>query len=72
MITVGKPSTMLPPCAVASPIRADGLPPINTVALPSIIVSGGPTQTHISPTTAAGIEPISTLGTPGPIMGPPT
>ena len=36
------------------------------------MVSGGPTQVHISPTTAAGILPINTLGTPGPTIGPPT
>ena len=34
IITVGQPITMLPPCAVVSPIRAAGLPPIITVAEP--------------------------------------
>ena len=61
-----------PPCAVVSPIRAAGLPAINTVADPLTIVSGGPTQTQLSVTTAAGIPPISTVGAPGPTMGPPT
>jgi hypothetical protein len=70
--TVGHPSTIEPPCAVASPIRAAGLPQIITVADPFIIESGGPTQTAISPKTAAGNLPIKTVGAPGPIMGPPT
>ena len=70
--TVGKPRVMLPPCAVESPIRAAGFPPISTVADPLAITSGGPTQTHISPTTEAGWLPIRTLGTPGPETGPPT
>src|SRR5215212_1590969 len=39
---------------------------------PIAIVSGGPTQVHMSPTTAAGIFAISTVGTPGPMTGPPT
>jgi hypothetical protein len=63
---------MVPPCAVESPIRAAGLPPINTVDDPMAIVSGGPTQTSISPTQAAGIPPISTVGDPGGRTGPPT
>lgn len=70
--TVGHPMTIEPPCAVLSPIRAAGLPPIITVDEPFIIVSGGPTQTHMSPMTAAGNFPINTLGTPEPITGPPT
>jgi hypothetical protein len=36
------------------------------------MVSGGPTQVQLSPTTAAGMPPTSTVGTPGPITGPPT
>ena len=36
------------------------------------MVSGGPAQTAISPTTAAGFPPMSTVGTHGPEMGPPT
>src|SRR5690554_2354590 len=36
------------------------------------MVSGGPAQTHISPSTAAGFPPINTVGTPGPDTGPPT
>ena len=70
--TVGHPSTMLPPCAVISPIRAAGCPPIRTVKLPSTITSGGPTHTHMSPTLAAGSPPIKTVGQPGGRMGPPT
>jgi hypothetical protein len=42
-----------------------------TVADPLTIVSGGPTQTQLSPTTAAGSLAISTVGTPGPTTGPP-
>jgi hypothetical protein len=37
-----------------------------------IKLSGGPTQTQLSPRTEAGILPISTVGQPGPIIGPPT
>ena len=55
-----------------SPIRAAGLFVINTVGLPNRMLSGGPTQTAISPNTAAGNHPISTVGAPGPVMGPPT
>ena len=55
-----------------SPIRAAGFLPIITVAEPLAMVSGGPTQTHISPITAAGILPINTVGVPGPTIGPPT
>lgn len=72
IITVGKPSTIVPPCEVLSPIRAAGLPPIITVADPLTIESGGPAQKQLSPTTAAGKLPIKTVGTPGPIIGPPT
>jgi hypothetical protein len=70
--TVGKPITIVPPCAVASPILAAGFPQIKTVAEPSIILSGDPTQTRTSPTTAAGNFPKNTVGAPGPIIGPPT
>jgi hypothetical protein len=72
IITVGHPSMMLPPCAVLSPIRAAGIPPIVTVPEPAAIVSGGPVHVHISPTRAAGIPPIVTVGQPGGITGPPT
>src|SRR3954470_19508063 len=61
-----------PPCAVLSPIRAAGLPPINTVEDPATIESGGPAQVHISPTQAAGNPPIKTVGAPGGKTGPPT
>ncbi len=67
-----QPKTILPPCAVVSPIRAAGLPPIITVAEPFTMASGGPTQVAMSPTTAAGMFPIKTFGTPGPVIGPPT
>lgn len=70
--TVGQPRAITPPCAVESPIRAAGIPPIITVADPLIIESGGPTHVHISPMTAAGIFPINTVGFPGPVIGPPT
>lgn len=72
IITVGHPNTMVPPCAVVSPIRAAGFPPIITIEDPFTILSGGPTQTQLSPMTAAGSLPIRTVGTPGPIIGPPT
>jgi hypothetical protein len=39
---------------------------------PLTMLSGGPTQTHESPTVAAGILAIRTVGIPGPTMGPPT
>jgi hypothetical protein len=70
--TVGHPKTILPPCAVESPIRAAGLLLMSTVALPITIESGGPTQTHMLPIVAAGILPISTVGAPGETIGPPT
>jgi hypothetical protein len=72
IITVKHPNTIDPPCAVESPKRAAGIPPINTVADPFTIESGGPTQTNMSPTRAAGNFPIKTVGSPGPIIGPPT
>jgi hypothetical protein len=53
-------------------MRAAGMFPINTVADPLAIVSGGPVQVHISPIRAAGIPPMSTVGHPGGMMGPPT
>lgn|GEM_PF-6993135 len=70
--TVTQPNTIVPPWAQLSPILAAGLPPIITVAEPVTIVSGGPTQVHVSPTTAAGNAPINTVGTQGPATGPPT
>ena len=72
MITVGHPNTITPPCAVESPIRAAGIPPMSTVVDPMIMESGGPTHVHKSPTRAAGKLPISTVGQPGGKMGPPT
>lgn len=47
-----------------SPILAAGLPQIITVEDPLMIVSGGPTQTQLSPITAAGSLPITTVGAP--------
>jgi hypothetical protein len=72
IITVGAPTIITPPCAVASPILAAGIPPIITVAEPFAITSGGPVQVSISPTRAAGIPPMSTVGHPGGNTGPPT
>jgi hypothetical protein len=71
--TVGKPTTIVPPWTVKSPMRAAGMPPINTVGDPGgAIASGGPTQVAISPTRAAGMPPMSTVGHPGGKIGPPT
>src|SRR4051812_42353237 len=53
-------------------MRAAGFLPIMTFIEPMAMVSGGPVQTHMSPTTAAGMPLISTVGTPGPVIGPPT
>jgi hypothetical protein len=72
MITVKKPVTIDPPCAVKSPTLAAGFPPIKTVVEPITIVSGGPAQEQISPTHAAGELPINTVGEPGAMIGPPT
>ena len=72
MITVGVPSTMTPPWAVVSPFLAAGRPPINTVAEPLTMVSGGPTQVQVSPSAEAGNPAMSTVGTPGAEIGPPT
>lgn len=63
---------MVPPCAVESPIRAAGLPPMSTVEEPAAMVSGGPAQVHMSPAQAAGKPPIKTVGVSGGKMGPPT
>lgn len=70
--TVKHPSTMTPPCAVLSPSRAAGWPPISTVGEPATIESGGPTHMAISPKRAAGSPPINTVGAPGAETGPPT
>jgi hypothetical protein len=64
--------TIIPPCAVISPILAANIPPINTVADPLIIESGGPVHKHISPTLAAGSPPMITVGKPAGKTGPPT
>src|SRR5690348_14584458 len=53
-------------------MRAAGLPPMSTVGEPMMIVSGGPTQVHMSPMRAAGRPPIRTVGAPGGRIGPPT
>ena len=66
------PNIIEQPWAVLSPMRAEGIPPIITVLDPFTIVSGGPTQTHRSPTIEAGKPPINTVGIPGPVIGPPT
>src|SRR5262245_22637539 len=46
--------------------------PIRTVGEPIAIVSGGPTQTALSPTRAAGWPPMRTVTPPGGRTGPPT
>ena len=71
MSTVGAPTIMVPPCAVESPSLAAGIPPINTVADPTITVSGGPVQVSMSPTLNAGIPAIRTVGAPGGNAGQP-
>ena len=63
---------IVPPWAVKSPMRAAGIFPMRTVADPFVIISGGPTQTHVSVALAAGIIPIRVMGEPGPVIGPPT
>lgn len=70
--TVGKPTTMLPPCAVMSPIRAAGRLLIKTVIDALTMISGGPTQVAISVTRAAGIPPTRTVTAQGGSIGPPT
>ena len=45
------------------------MPQIITVEDPLTIVSGGPTQTQLSP-IAAGSLPIRTAAAPGPTIGP--
>src|SRR5690606_20074999 len=70
--TVNAPSTIAPPWAVESPIRAAGWPLISTVGAPLTIVSGGPTHTAMSPRRAAGRLQISTVGAQGGPIGPPT
>ena len=70
--TVVQPSTIDPPWAVLSPIRAAGFPPNITLEDPETMLSGGPTQVHMSPTVAAGCPAISTVAAPGGRMGPPT
>ena len=70
--TVAAPKVMVPPCAVLSPMRAAGFPPMNTVAEPAMMESGGPVQVQRLPTVAAGFPSMVTVGTPGGITGPPT
>lgn len=72
IMTVGEPNTMTPPWAVLSPNLAAGFEQIITVPDPLTIVSGGPTQVALSPTTDAGKLLIITVGAPGPVTGPPT
>jgi len=69
--TVGKPTVTLPPCDEMSPIRAAGMPPTITVALPIIMLSGGPTHVHMSPIRACAIIPVNTVKHPS-VTGPPT
>jgi hypothetical protein len=69
---MGQPITITPPCAVKSPMRAAGRPPMRTVADPFAMRSGGPTHVAISVTRAAGCPPIKTVRQPGGRIGPPT
>ena len=71
MFTVGHPAEIDPPWAVESPCRAAGCPPIMTVDDPTMMLSGGPAQVQLPPTTAAGWLPMSTVGTPAGSIGPP-
>lgn len=71
MVTVTSPLVIEPWCAVGSPMRAAAFPPIVTVLLPMLMLSGGPAQVQGVPTTAAGFPPIFTVGTPGGFIGPP-
>lgn len=65
MSTLGHPATIMPPCAVLSPRREAGLPPMSTVASPCASVSGGElTHTARSPMRAAGAPPMSTVTSP--------
>lgn len=72
IITVAQPEVITPPCAVGSPSRAAGSPPINTVADPFTIAFGGPGQAHRSPMRAAGSPAINTVGQPRGNIIPPT
>jgi hypothetical protein len=45
MITVGQPTTILPPWLVGSPMRAAGELPISTVSSPRATLSGPSAQT---------------------------
>src|SRR5690554_5803922 len=72
MSTVGQPNAIVPPCAVESPIRAAGIPPIMTDDDPFAIAFGGPGHIHRSPRRAAGMPPIMTVGHPGGATAPPT
>src|SRR4051812_15529079 len=63
---------MTPPCAVRSPMRAAGKPPMRTVVDACTITSGGPTHIATSVTRAAGSILIRTVGQPGAVIGPPT
>ena len=67
-----QPSVITPPWLVLSPIRAAGIPPTITVALPLITLQGGPTQIPIVPIWAAGMPPISTFHAAGAASTPPT
>src|SRR6185312_1346188 len=69
--TIGEPMTIEPPCAVMSPMRAAGRPPIKVMNEPITITSGGPTQTAMLVTQAAGRPLTSAIEPPGRI-GPPT
>src|ERR1035437_10130800 len=69
--TVTQPSTILPPCAVVSNMRACGIFIVSTVKDPSAITSGGPTHPPMPVPRPAGNWPINPGGPPGPTIGPP-
>jgi hypothetical protein len=76
IITVGSPTAAVAPQAQVSPTRTAGMPPINTVPLPTTkgVTGGwgtGITQTCESPRIEAGMPPIKTVATPGPTIVPP-
>lgn len=78
MTTVGQPTTIWSPLAVASPLRAAGLPPISTVGEPTTmgtLLGRWPVricvhELAISPARAAGCPQIKTVEAPGPRIVP--
>src|SRR5262249_51790038 len=70
--TVGRPTVIIPPWAVASPRRDAGMPPIIVVEPQGMSTSGPPAQVAMSVARAAGMLPINTVGQPAGKIGPPT